>query len=199
MSVNSSDGELNDLLSRAQTVAAETQRDFAHLSAQQINWQPGANEWSIGQCFEHLIKTNEELFQSFDEAVKDGRRSTIWESLPLLPAFWGREIIKRTRPEYAPKAKAPKLFKPASSGIDSRIIEKFMAHQGLLIEKLKASGGMNLEQIKVTSPIARFVTYSLLDAYKIMVFHEQRHFMQAVRVMLTEGFPQAQAENFAEV
>ena len=36
---------------------------------------------------------------------------------------------------------------------------------------------------------AKFVTYSLMDAYTILVFHERRHFMQAGRVLQAEGFP----------
>jgi hypothetical protein len=48
-----------------------------------------------------------------------------------------------------------------------------------------------VEKIVVTSPAvsAGFVTYSLLDAYRIIVVHEQRHFQQAKRVTDERGFP----------
>ena len=41
----------------------------------------------------------------------------------------------------------------------------------------------------VTSPVLRFVTYSLMDAYRIIVVHEQNHFVQTTRVMESPGFP----------
>jgi hypothetical protein len=46
-----------------------------------------------------------------------------------------------------------------------------------------------LKKIIITSPVASFVTYSLLDGYKIIVAHEQRHFAQAKRVMQLSEFP----------
>ncbi len=37
--------------------------------------------------------------------------------------------------------------------------------------------------------MSRLVTYSLMDAYRIIVVHEQNHFVQAKRVMEWPGFP----------
>jgi RNA polymerase sigma factor (sigma-70 family) len=41
----------------------------------------------------------------------------------------------------------------------------------------------------ITSPVSRFITYSLSDAIKIITFHERRHLNQAKRIMQQEGFP----------
>jgi hypothetical protein len=41
----------------------------------------------------------------------------------------------------------------------------------------------------ITSPFASVVVYSLLDAFRLIVAHERRHFAQAQRVMETAGFP----------
>jgi len=48
---------------------------------------------------------------------------------------------------------------------------------------------LDLRKVIITSPVASFATYSLLDAYKILVAHERRHMTQAKRVMETDGFP----------
>jgi hypothetical protein len=37
--------------------------------------------------------------------------------------------------------------------------------------------------------VAHIVTYSLLDAYRIIVVHEQNHFVQTRRVTESPGFP----------
>jgi len=37
--------------------------------------------------------------------------------------------------------------------------------------------------------VARIITYSLLDTCRIIVVHEQNHFVQATRVMKAGGFP----------
>ena len=56
---------------------------------------------------------------------------------------------------------------------------------------MEATRGLDLDSITITSPVARFVTYSLMDAYRIIVVHEQNHFVQARRVMEAPGFPGA--------
>ena len=50
---------------------------------------------------------------------------------------------------------------------------------------------LDLRNIVITSPVMSLMTYSLWDAYKIMVAHERRHMAQAKRVMDTPGFPKA--------
>jgi hypothetical protein len=56
---------------------------------------------------------------------------------------------------------------------------------------MRATEGADLRGLKVTSPVSPVATYSLLDAYRILVAHERKHFEQARRVMQTEGFPAA--------
>jgi hypothetical protein len=54
---------------------------------------------------------------------------------------------------------------------------------------MEATRGLDLESITITSPVVRVVTYSLMDAYRIVVVHGQNHFVQAQRVMESPGFP----------
>jgi len=48
---------------------------------------------------------------------------------------------------------------------------------------------LNIDRTVISSPAANFVTYSLLDAFRIIVVHEQRHFQQAMRVKANTNFP----------
>jgi hypothetical protein len=43
--------------------------------------------------------------------------------------------------------------------------------------------------IIITSPFASVMVYILLDAFRLIVAHERRHFAQAQRVMEADGFP----------
>jgi hypothetical protein len=54
---------------------------------------------------------------------------------------------------------------------------------------MDASRDLDLERITITSPVHAVVTYSLQDACRIIVVHEQNHFVQATRVMESPGFP----------
>jgi len=54
---------------------------------------------------------------------------------------------------------------------------------------MKATEHLDLEKIVITSPVAGVVVYSLMDAYRLIVVHEQRHFQQAKRVTEEPSFP----------
>ena len=54
---------------------------------------------------------------------------------------------------------------------------------------MKASRALDLDGAVITSPVVGFVTYSLMDACRIIVAHEQNHFVQAMRVLESPGFP----------
>jgi hypothetical protein len=43
----------------------------------------------------------------------------------------------------------------------------------------------------MTSPFVRFITYSVLDGWRLAVAHDRRHFEQARRVTLMPEFPKS--------
>jgi hypothetical protein len=107
----------------------------------------------------------------------------------LLPALCGRLLIGVLNPDPGRQAKARKQFLPSGSGLDPGIVQAFVAQQDRLIALMEATRGLDLDGIVITSPVLAAMTYSLMDAYRIIVVHEQNHFMQASRVQNTPGFP----------
>jgi DinB superfamily len=180
--------DLPSLITAVKQIAAETKSTFGHLSPTQLNWKPSAERWSVGQCFDHLLTSNNGYFPIVDDVLK-GRKQSIWESMPLLPGLAGKLLIKSLDPASTRKIKAPKRFEPAQSDISASVINDFIEQQTRIGEKMKATEHLNLEKIVITSPVAAVVTYSLMDAYRIIVVHEHRHFQQAKRVTEETAFP----------
>lgn len=181
--------ELEALISDARTIAAEARSSFGSLSAEQLNWKPSAERWSIAQCFEHLITSNKGYLPIIEDVRKGKKKSTVWERLPVLPGLAGKLLIKSLDPASARKLKAPKSFQPSQSNLSSAVIDEFVALQDEVIEGMKSTSHLDLKKIVVTSPAASFVAYSMMDAYRIIVVHERRHFQQAQRVAEESGFP----------
>jgi hypothetical protein len=183
------DEHLSGLVSAATAIADETLAGFGDLTAQQLNWKPGADQWSVAQCFDHLVTANESFFPIFDKVLSGEKKNTFWESLPWLPAFWGKMLIKAVAPESTRKLKAPKIFHPSSSSVDGAIIRRFIDRQNQVIRYMKATEDLDLEKIKISSPVTNLITYSLMDAYKIIINHAKRHLLQAKKVSEMNGFP----------
>jgi hypothetical protein len=107
----------------------------------------------------------------------------------VLPGLAGKMLIKALDPASTRKVKAPKKFQPSQSDIRASVIDDFVAQQGQIVEKMKATENLDLERLIITSPVSSAITYSLMDAYRIIVVHEQRHFQQAKRVTEESAFP----------
>ncbi len=180
---------LPGLISAAGEVTREAQERFGELTARQLNWQPGASRWSIGQCFDHLLTANAGYLPIFEQALDGTLKRTVWQRLPWIPRFWGKLMIHTVSPETPRKVKAPKIFHPASSDVDGAIVRRFVEQQEQAVAFMRASEDVDSEQIIIPSPVTAVITYSLIDAFRIIVAHEQRHLLQAKRVMETDGFP----------
>jgi hypothetical protein len=178
------------VLAEGRLLADEAKRAFEPLSPQEINWRPSEGEWSIGQCFDHLIISNRPYEGILEELLENRRRPRVLERMPLLPRFFGKLLVTALRPDSGRKVRARPAFYPSSSDIAPAVIASFLDQQNRLLGLMEATRGLALDRITITSPVVRFVTYSLMDAYRIVVVHEQNHFVQARQVMASPGFPE---------
>jgi len=183
--------EVDALIRDARQIAEETRSSFGNLSAEQLNWKPSAERWSVGQCFEHLITSNKGYLPIIENVRSGTKKNTFWERLPVLPGLAGKLLIKSLDPASTRKLKAPKAFQPAQSNISETVIEDFVAQQDKVIEGMKSTSDLDLEHIVIASPAAPVITYSLMDAYRIIVVHEKRHWQQAKRVTEESAFPRS--------
>jgi hypothetical protein len=183
-------GEVAALLAELREIAEEARETFGGLSARQLNWQPAAGRWGVGQCFEHLVKTNRAVLPALERVARGEHRMTLWERLSPFSGLFARVLLKTLAPGSARKVKAPRGVRPSGGEVDARVIATFAAQQGELAELIaRAAQAADLKRTVVTSPLAKFVTYTLGDALRILVAHERRHFEQARRVTEAEGFP----------
>jgi len=180
--------QLNNLTSELEEISQNAQKTFGNLSAEQINWRPSAEGWSVGQCFEHLIKANSLFFPELEKIAKGERKNSFLENYSPLSGFFGSLLVKSLQKD-ARKFKAPTQKIVPQSEVSADIINQFAAHQQEVVEKIKQTQSADWQKTKITSPFMKLITYKLTDGFRIVVEHERRHFRQAERVLQSEGFP----------
>jgi hypothetical protein len=183
--------EIPRLVEELALVTDQVQRQFGGLTKIQLNWQPVSTEWSIGQCLEHLMITNTTYVPILQQHLAGTTVPTLWERLPGLPGFWGQLMLKALDPENPQRIQSPAIFRPKSSRASIGIVADFVAHQAQMTELMQAAQTLPTAQIIISSPAARWMTYSLLDAFRIMVVHEQCHVRQMHQVAQSTTFPAA--------
>ena len=180
---------LQQIVTEAEAISKDVERQFGSLSATAINWKPEEKRWSVAQCLDHLIAGNRELHRPIDEIIKGRTRTRTLERAPWYARFWGRVMVRQLRPEAALKLTAPSKATPSVSAIDPGIVRRFVDQQSETIRRMQALDDRKRGEVILTSPFAWPVVYHAIDACRIIVAHERRHLAQAQRVVDSLGFP----------
>lgn len=180
--------KLLDLTTNLNAISEDARNSFGHLSNEQLNWKPAEKSWSVGQCLDHLILTNEEFFPEMEKLAAGTRKNSFFENYSPFSGWFGRFLIKAVTEGSRP-AKAPSNRIVPPSDIPADIVDKYCGHYADMVEKIGKTGDVDWQKTIVTSPFLPVFTYSLADAYVVLVEHSKRHINQAKRVIATEGFP----------
>lgn len=180
--------QLDEIVDELQMISEKASETFGNLSKEQINWRPSETGWSIGQCLDHLIKSNDEFKPTFEKLKAGERKNSFWEKYSPLTGFFGNFLLNSLKND-AKKFKTPSKAIVPPGDIAADIVERFAKHQAEVIETVKSLEKIDMEKTVITSPFLKLMTYRLGKAYEIAVEHEKRHIRQAERVLQRDDFP----------
>ena len=183
---------LADLADEFVAMGNDVQSTFGSLDDRQLNWRPDDKQWSVAQCFDHLLSANAQMLRSADLAMDGSRAKTVWQRLPVLPRVFGALMIRSQSPQAVRKFVAPRQAQPSCSTIVGAIIERFSASQHDYAARVRALRPDDAARVIMVSPFVSFIAYSVIDGYRLVVAHQRRHFEQARRVVDAAGFPARQ-------
>jgi hypothetical protein len=175
---------INNFLSITADVYKET-KEFLKLSHHQLNWRPSEKRWSVGECFEHLIRTNGKYipeYQKYSPSDYAHKREEFKHS------FVGKILYSSMKTENKRKMKTPASFNPLGGAIKDSIVKDFLHQSNDIVELISK---IEVSKLKVTirSPFSKYIRYSIGDSLMIMAYHNLRHLKQAKEVTQNEGFP----------
>ncbi len=181
--------KLAELVANTKTFIENVEDIFGYLTVEQINWKPDSKTWSVGQCFEHLIVTNKLYFPNIQKVIDGTHSNNFFSKIPLSTNLIGVLMKNALNPYQKRKMKTFKVFEPSASNVSSTIIKDFVANNQLLIKMIEACKSLELHKIKIAEPLSVALNLRLNDVFEILAMHEERHFLQAKRVLKLAGFP----------
>src|SRR4051812_27154355 len=101
---------------RARTLAAD-------LTADQMNWKPRPDAWSVGQCLEHLCVSAEVYLGPIAEALTGPTPHQVDE---ITPGWFSRKFIRDYIAPSSKRGKAPSKIAPRSSVVQADILDRFL-------------------------------------------------------------------------
>jgi hypothetical protein len=158
------------------------------LSAAQLNWRPSPDQWSIGQCLDHLLVSSEVYLPPMSRAL-DGRDPSPVDE--IRPGWLGRLFI-RTYIEPATqrrRGRAPGKIRPAKD-VAPDILDRFLRSNDLARAFVRLASAHDVNRIRFVNPFVPLVRFSVGTGIEVLWRHEHRHLRQAGRVRQQTGFPQ---------
>lgn len=179
---------LADVSSGLDDVAQDAAVTFGALNPKHLNWRPDPTSWSVAQCLEHLIVSNERTRENADRALDASQPRTIWQRLPLVPALIGPMLVKSQAPGAGRKIKTTEWAQPAADNMGPDIVSRFAAQQRELAAWVRGLDHDRARAAIMESPFGHVIAYSVLNACRLLLAHDHRHMGQARRVMQASGF-----------
>lgn len=175
---------INDFLSIMADVYKDA-KEFLDLSYNQLNWRPSEKQWSVGECFEHLIRTNKEYIPEYRKYSPSDYE---YKHREFKHSFIGKLLCNSVKPENKRRTKTKAAFDPAGSDIKESVVKDFLHQSNEIVELISK---IEISRLKVTirSPFSRYIRYSIGDSLMIMGYHNLRHLQQAKRLTQSKEFP----------
>jgi len=151
------------------------------LSSEQLNYKPDADTWSIAECLEHIVASEQQLSGAFQMILGQDpdptKRSAVkMTDEQLVALITDRSTKVKTRPDLEPKG-----------------------HSGAFEDTLaafKEVRGGNLRLLKTTNEDLRNryfeFPFGQVDALQVLLFisaHSQRHAQQMSELVALQSFP----------
>lgn len=174
-----------ELMAELARLSFEAGRIAAPLDEARFNWQPdGGKGWSVGQCLEHLVRSNRLYLDAMEDVTRAAAKEVgRCEPTPLEPGRLGRWFIGEME---APKRKytSPKKSQPPSMCMKEATLVAFAGEQQRIIEFVRETACLDCNEIKFKNPFLYGLrTFNLATGMLVLAAHERRHLLQAANVV----------------
>lgn len=174
---------MKDWTSQLDKVTANFVADFNSLSAEQLNWKPNSQTWSIAQNIDHLIVVNETYYPVLASLKAGTYKIPFMGKIGFMVSFLGKAVLNAVKPDRKKKMKTFPIWEPTVSEIKGDILRRFENHQTELKRQIESSKELVDKGAIISSPANKNIVYKLETAFDIIVSHEQRHLEQAKEVL----------------
>lgn len=176
----SSNNLLSDLKQRTHQIITQAE-ELMDYSAEELNTKPSSDSWSALECIEHLNRYGDFYLPELKQRIKENRT-------PASPRFksgvLGNYFAKSLEPkEKLNKMKTFKSMDPSNSKLDKRTVQLFIDQQKQMLSILKQAEKINLSKTKTAISISKWIKLKLGDTLRVVIYHNQRHLLQALRAV----------------
>ncbi len=167
-------------LARLTNVALNDIRSFKRLSAKQLNYKTSPESWSILECIEHLNLYGKFYLPEIEKQLLKANKKT--GNLQFKSGILGEYFVGVIKVDGKKKMKATRAMDPTNSNLNSTSLDQFIKQLETLKNLLNESREVNLKNVKTAISLSKLIKLRLGDTLRFLVFHNERHIIQAKRI-----------------
>lgn len=165
----------------------------AHLSDEQLRWQPSESAWSIREVLAHMNKSASFYLPAFSKKIENTRfqePADSFQSSPLGRASWKSMKLGKARNVKRKfntlPAMNPRVREELISGND---LEDYLNNASEFLKITEDAASVNIRRVKVPTAVSKIVKFRLGDGLLFYIYHEERHVEQIKRIIEHPKFP----------
>ncbi len=158
-------------------------RGFKALNATPLNFKRNPHEWNILECLEHLNLYGDFYLPAIEAQLMEHQKTTV---LSYKPGILGNYFVKMIRIQEKQKKMSTSSDKnpvKQSRALSPTTIDRFLRQQERLKALLERAQWLDLGKIKTPVSISRLIRLKLGDTLRFVVYHNERHVVQAERML----------------
>lgn len=158
-------------------------RDLAERAGAKFAIRPAPDRWSVAENLDHLRVSSELVLPRLEAALAEAKKQGLAATTPYRLDLVGKLLIWSLEPPSKFRVPAPPRFLPARDLDPSRVLADFLDSQERVLKIVRAADGLAVDRIKMQSPFAKYVRYSIWSALCAAASHQRRHLWQAERAL----------------
>jgi DinB family protein len=175
---------LSGLIDRTEVITSNTQ-PLLRLSEEELNFKPEPDTWSIAEIFGHLNIANSRYIRSILERINtapDISTANYYKGGWL--GDWVYEKLMPRADGSVFKINSTKLFCPLTGNHTAKeVLRQFLEHQNEVHDILLHASTKDLVRIRIPFYLTGIFSFRLGDTLRFMIAHNERHLLQAHRML----------------
>lgn len=151
------------------------------LSEERLNQRPGPESWSALECIEHLNRYGDFYLPEITQRIAQSDHSpkAVFKS-GWLGNYFAKSMLPK---ESLNTMKTFSSMDPMGSELDASVLSTFLQQQVETLSLLERAKEVDLTKTKTAISITKLIKLRLGDTFRVLIYHNQRHVLQAERAL----------------
>ena len=139
------------------------------------------------ECIEHLNLYGDFYLPEIENRIRQSKYpATSNFKSGWLGNYFAKSMLPR---EKLNKMKTFKDKNPLGSQLDKSTLDRFTQQQKKTLDLLDKARKVSLNHTKTSVSISKWITLKLGDTFRVVIYHNQRHLVQAANVLKASKLP----------